>query len=76
MTLPAGVMAVGFHPGINSDPVASRIHVVLATSDKGEQTFIVDGRGTERLSPSRSRVCRVHFRPTNLNGAVPCSGHY
>ncbi|MCW5979326.1 MAG: hypothetical protein KIT09_14720 [Bryobacteraceae bacterium] len=77
VTLPAGVTAVGFHLGINSDPVASRIHVALATSDKGEQTFIVDARGTgsggsRRVDPvfvgftSSRPISTVRFRVPDI----------
>lgn len=46
VSLPAGVMAVGFDVGISSDPVTSRVEVTVVTSDGKEQTFSVAGKGT------------------------------
>lgn len=75
VALPAGVMAVGFHVGINSDPVASPIQVTLATRGQRRTDLHRDGktRRERRLPPRRTGVCGLYFEPGNLHSAIPCS---
>ena len=70
VTLPAGVMAVGFHVGINSDPVTSAIQVTLATSDSREQTFTVMGKGTGSGGSRRVEPVFAAFTSSRAISAV------
>ena len=70
VTLPAGVMAVGFDTGISSDPVMSRIQVTVVTSDQQEQTFTVTGKGTGNGGSRRVEPVFVGFTSNRSISAI------
>lgn len=69
-TLPAGVMAVGFDTGINSDPVTSRIQVTVVTSDQQEQTFTLAGKGTGNGGSRKVEPVFVAFSSSRSISAI------
>ena len=69
-TLPAGIMAVAFEVGINSDPVDSNISITLITSDNLEQTVSVSGKGTGKGGARRVQPLFIGFTASRAITAV------